>query len=216
MKRFKGTWLPDEDTYFERHLDELGGFQTDHLHTALRHTPRRGLAVDIGAHVGTMTRILAREFTTVVALEPDLDSFMCLLKNTESWANVTTIRAALGAHAGACRVYRDLTRPGNTGAHFLVPTPDGGALMDTLDHLLPRLSLREPLDFVKIDVEGMEDDVLVGAADSFLKHRPTIMMEVKDLGRSGDYLAADRRLKAMGATPVDRVGKDVIYRWSDR
>ena len=49
-----------------------------------------------------------------------------------------------------------------------------------LDDLRPLLDLPPP-DFVKVDVEGFEDEVLRGARRTVEAHRPTLMVEVHGL-----------------------------------
>jgi len=50
-------------------------------------------------------------------------------------------------------------------------------LVESLDHLLSTQQLPAP-DFVKIDVEGLEDQVLAGMAEILAAHKPELFIEL--------------------------------------
>src|SRR5688572_32728595 len=78
MKKIKGIWLPDGDTHFAAHLeagpehDGAGTYQFAKIDMAMKMVPteRRGMALDIGGHVGLWSRVLASCFRGVIAFEP--------------------------------------------------------------------------------------------------------------------------------------------------
>src|SRR5882762_3143975 len=121
--------LPVTDTYFRPILDQnAGGFEIDHLDFALKYVKKFRCAVDGGAHVGIWSMHMAKYFTEVMAFEPALDTFECLVENTKSvYPRVVAVHAALGASTGKCQLASDLTRPGNTGsrmvANYGISTP---------------------------------------------------------------------------------------------
>jgi hypothetical protein len=55
--------------------------------------------------------------------------------------------------------------------------------METLDNVIPE---NVKIDFIKIDVEGAEYDVLIGAKQTILKSKPTIIFEF-GIGASNHY-----------------------------
>ena len=54
--------------------------------------------------------------------------------------------------------------------------------IDTLDNLIEQKSLPEP-DFVKIDVEGLEMDVLLGMNETVERHKPKIFVELHGVNK---------------------------------
>lgn len=198
--------LPKAETYAVS--DPEKAFEISHLDVALLHVPihARRMAVDAGANVGVWTVAMARLFKHVYAFEPASDVYPCLRQNTAHLPRVECIPVALGAVRGAAYLGDDLARPGNTGARFL---QDRGELVRvvTLDSFVLK-----DLDFLKIDVEGEELNVLRGARHTIARCHPVILMEVKDLGR-GDYLAAERQLQEWGYDAVDRCNKNRIYKY---
>jgi FkbM family methyltransferase len=178
MKMVHGIALPDGDTHFPAHLakgplfDGKGTYQLHKLKPAVEVCTRNRLAVDVGAHVGLWTRVLARMFDEVIAFEPVPEHIECFRKNTEHLSNVKLYPWAVGSRGnGGITI---ATVPGNSGnAHANV---GGGPYvkccqLDTMN--LP------PVDFLKIDVEGYELFVIEGGRDLIRRDKPVIVCEQK-------------------------------------
>ena len=80
--------------------------------------------------------------------------------------------------------------------------------MVALDDLRPLLGLPPP-DFVKVDVEGFEDEVLRGARRTIEAHRPALMVEVHGLTPRDKEAAAllDRALAMWEASDAEPEGR---------
>lgn len=209
MKRAGDFWLPEEDSYFKPFLVASKGFQLDHLEAALDYVEEWSCAIDGGAHVGTWTNRLAKDFAEVHAFEPAEDTFECLMRNVSEAPNVVFHQEALGQKSGVCCVMDDEQRVGNTGSRF-VRSGIGSSVVVTLDDFsFPALG------FVKLDLEGYEYFAVLGAAETLKKHRPVVMVEEKGFGARYDVptFAASNLLKSMGAHRVKQVGKDHIFTW---
>jgi len=160
---------------------------------------------DIGANVGAFSiaaAALARN-GSVLAIEPD-PFLMALIQRTlgladNSHLNVQTLCAAAGARhevASFC-----IARNGRASNYLHVAAgrmTAGGAANMHLVPVLPLDSLLEthaPPNFVKIDVEGAEIEVLSGSTELLNQTRPTILIEtgpetafpVTDLLHGNDY-----------------------------
>jgi FkbM family methyltransferase len=137
------------------------------------------LALDIGANCGLHTLALAglAHRGTVFAVEPQRLAFQTLCGNLvlNGVYNVDAARVAVGATQGMIHV--PTVNPFlvcNTGGMRMDPVGDVGDVtaMDTVDNAkLP------PFDFMKIDVEGMEVDVLAGAAKAMAEYKPVVYLE---------------------------------------
>jgi FkbM family methyltransferase len=138
-----------------------------------------GLFIDVGASIGFITVRAARRARHVIAVEPHPIRFAHLQRNIElnGLANVTCFNCALGAEEGMATLY-DVdpslgphpldasTRPGR-GHRYEVP-------MHRLDDLVT-----DDAQFVKIDVEGDEPNVLAGAR-RLLESHPALVVESLD------------------------------------
>lgn len=138
--------------------------------------------VDVGANIGTHTVGVSPYVERVIALEPDLDNFDVLVKNCSMCGceNVTTTRIALGNQ------FSETNTQFNYGKTVLESGSD--VKVATMDMLgLPKI------DFVKIDVEGMELEVLQGMNATLQGFKPTLLIEMQDPTRYSeiyDYLKA--------------------------
>jgi len=137
------------------------------------------VVVDAGANIGTHTLALANMVGpsgAVLAFEPQRMSFQILCGNMalNSVTNARCYHAAVGAEAGKINVPAlDYSLPNNFGGLSLnLDIPGEQVDLKTLDSFeLPALRL------LKIDVEGMELNVLQGAVQTIEKYKPCLYVE---------------------------------------
>lgn len=157
--------------------------------------PRGSTVVDIGANIGTYALYAARcGATSVLAYEPNSASFNILQRNVEvnrlSGA-IQPRQLAVSAVAGqnvrfplAPSVYNRIAAENESGEFESVQTTN---LAEILAH-----DALQGIDLLKIDCEGAEYDILLGAASEDLQRIREIRMEYH-LGREvelRDYLVA--------------------------
>jgi len=160
-----------------------------------RHLPEFDGFLDIGANIGTYSILLAKKGLHGYAFEPIKSNFDALrinliLNNLEDKVKVFPV--ALGTEARKAEFAFDMV---NTGASHLasiqpndeVPEREEATVSEIvpLDSLMDQIHFeKEERIFIKIDVEGMEDQVLLGAK-KFLQAYPNIwiVMESKHSGR---------------------------------
>ncbi len=134
--------------------------------------PRRGLCFDVGANVGNRVRILRRLGCPVVAVEPQSRCFAALAAEFGRDPGVVLRRQALGRAPGRATLAISANDVLSTlSAEFREATTRSGRFADerwdrteevevtTLDALIAQHGVP---DFVKIDVEGFELDVVSG------------------------------------------------------
>lgn len=139
----------------------------------------RRLALDVGAHIGIWTAFLSRAFQRVVAFEPVCENFEFLLANVQA-PNVASYGIAIGAEAGTCRMTLPEARD-NSGCWFMQPGQE--VIVSTLDSFkYLEVDDRMIVDLIKIDVEGQEGAVLMGARHLLDEEQPVVIFEDKGLG----------------------------------
>lgn len=159
-------------------MSEVEAWLTDHL-------PKPGtrLALDIGANVGGWTVVLSRLCAEVHAFEPNPQALPILRGFTTTRQNVRLFDAAVGDSVGdidlhlyESSAWASAYREGELDAWR------AGEPAETIT--VPRVSLdalgyeERPVEFMKIDVEGAERDVLIGAAGTVIRQRPALLVEI--------------------------------------
>jgi FkbM family methyltransferase len=174
-----GFMVNDNDTFIGRSLLEYGEwceFEIDLLSTVVK---PGDTVIDAGANIGTHALAFSKMVGPdgrVLAFEPQSRLLKLLQENVErNLCSVEIKQCALGAVAGTIPM-ADLPpddQPFNFGAVPLsAPAPSGGqTTVVTIDSLGLNPSL------IKIDVEGMESDVIRGAIETIKRCEPVIYLE---------------------------------------
>ena len=180
------------DAYIGGSLDAYGEFSEGEV-GLFRQILRPGAtALDIGANIGALTLPMARmvgDAGRVIAWEPQRIVFQTLCANLalNGVGNVTALLAAATRAPGQVSVPQpDYARPGNFGALSLAGATAGEAVEG---RPVDALGL-SACDFMKVDVEGMEREVLAGAAATIVRHRPVLYVENDRPEQSEALLAA--------------------------
>jgi FkbM family methyltransferase len=141
----------------------------------------RSVVIDIGANIGLHTvafSSMANE-GLVFAVEASPQTFRWLLRTTEGLSNVVPLDVAMGSSNGITEffvaednAYSGLRDTGRKTLMRVVRVP-----CYTADHALLPLLPRK-VDMVKIDVEGLETEVLAGMSTLLEQSRPVVFCEI--------------------------------------
>lgn len=137
-----------------------------------------GLVLDIGANIGNHTIFfLAQEARKVISFEPVKDTFDILKKNIEinNFQNkVDLFNAGVGQTKG--KAILKYYNSKNIGMSQLSSDQNGDIPIVSIDEL----NIDEKINFIKIDVEGFEADVIKGMTETLKQNKPLIMIEIRD------------------------------------
>ncbi|HEX6963943.1 MAG TPA: FkbM family methyltransferase, partial [Lacipirellula sp.] len=198
---------PDPGDHIQRVLRSEGRVYEDSLllDCFARELPR-GAIIDVGANIGNHTVVFAKALgRKVVAIEPFPQAFAVLKQNVALNGlaeRVTLVAAAAGRQRG--RAELQVPPTGNWGRARITPAQDGEVEVIRLDDL--RIEGRVAL--VKIDVEGMENEVLAGAQRLIKRFRPLIYVETQS---SPQYALLKRRLNRLGYRMLRRFNHTPTY-----
>lgn len=158
----------------------------------LQHMNDYNVFIDIGSNIGTYTIMMGNKGLRTISFEPSKENFRALTINVllnkfESRAQLYNL--GLGDKAGKAAFIWD---PLNTGASHIegIDTDeeetDKRGIKDeielsTLDDMTPKFNLSlDDRILMKIDVEGMESNVIQGGTE-FFKQFPNIMIVMESI-----------------------------------
>jgi FkbM family methyltransferase len=156
------------------------------------------VALDCGANIGVHTVEWARAmhgWGEVLAFEAQEKIYYALAGNVvmNNCLNVSARLCAVGENCGQLEIPEpDYLVPASFGSLELKKTDRNEFIGQQIDYQktrsVPQISIDslrlERLDLIKIDVEGMEENVLKGAADSLAAHSPIMMIEILKTDKS--------------------------------
>lgn len=202
IEYWKDIALIADDAYFTKWVKETG--RLDHHQGFLKVLQPyiKGTVLDIGANIGTHTIFYAKHATQVLAFEPNKIAFDCLSYNLRNHPNCKLYNNAVANHTGKIDI---IPQGDNYGAVYTVPGTSVSCLsIDSLE--------LESCDYMKIDVEGDEVAVLLGATETIHKYRPVMCIECNEhtlirKGMTGDYL--EKCIHNLGYTTSIRKPQDI-------
>lgn len=167
------------DMYIGRSLDLYGEFSEGEC-DVFRQLIRPGSTVlELGANIGSHTVMLAKATTStgrVIAFEPQRIVFQTLCANIalNDLLNVECHQLAVGEKPATVFVpHLDYTKENNFGGLGLGTYTHGEAVAVVK---VDDLNLNA-CHFIKIDIEGMEREAILGAQQTITKYKPVLYME---------------------------------------
>jgi FkbM family methyltransferase len=158
-------------------VDGKGTYQIKKLRTAVGLCKQRRTAVDIGGHVGLWSMQLTKMFERVHAYEPVAAHRECFVKNVivkdavNARGDVILHECALGEQEGRIAIFTEKGSSGNSHIDAKVPGSIPMVTLDSMGH--------QEVDFMKLDTEGYEENILRGAVETIKRCRPVIIVEQK-------------------------------------
>jgi FkbM family methyltransferase len=167
------------DRYIGKSLSLYGEFSEGEIDLFRQVVEPGSVVVEVGANIGTHTLFFARQVGlegAVIAFEPQRVVFQSLCANMalNSVTNAQCFQKAVGAELGEIPVpVIDYSRENNYGGLSLESGRQGESTpLVTIDNLKLSRCTR-----LQVDVEGMERQVLAGAANTIAKCRPILYVE---------------------------------------
>jgi FkbM family methyltransferase len=165
----------------------FGKYEPPLQQTFFNHLKPGDVVYDIGANAGFFTVIAAKLVGSsgkVYAFEPAPENAAIIRRNLQqnNFSNVTVIEKAVSASTGTAELLLAKYAGGHTLAAVGTPPDLKGSLavqLVSIDRLVEQQEI-EPPQFVKIDVEGAEIEVLKGMSQTIRQFKPTIIYEVDD------------------------------------
>lgn len=210
------TSIENTKTFYEADL-------LKYIRFALRN--RDGCILDVGANIGNHSVFFGMFMKNkIVSFEPNPSVFKIL--ETNLLANNIEFKAyniGLGADDGRFAI--DDEHEGaknNIGAARLDENVNGEAIVRRLDDLAEKINFKdEGILAIKVDIEGMEPEMLRGGASTLKKYKPDLFIEISNEQMMHEITGillplGYKRLYAHAATPVWHFSHDSNLSWFRR
>jgi len=159
--------------------------------------PAGSLVVDVGANVGVFSLFAARKARMVYSLEPASSNFARLVANTSRAQNIVPLNMACGGENGSASL--DLSSD-PVSFSLLTHSEKESETVEvvTLETLFDRLKITR-CDFLKLDCEGAEFEIILDSEPSVMNRIRRIAMEYHDhLSERFSYRDLLKKLESIG------------------
>jgi FkbM family methyltransferase len=178
----------------------LGTYEVPIQNIFAQHLKTGAVFYDIGANVGFFSIVAAKlvgDSGKVIAFEPGKDNAQAIRHNgaLNNFKQIEVIEKAISNNSGSGQLLLAKYSGGHALATADAPPDLAGEItvdVVSIDDLIAQ-KLIEPPNFVKVDVEGAELDVLKGMKETIKTYQPTIIYEVDD----GDRTAYERKYQEL-------------------
>lgn len=174
------------------------------------------IVVDCGANIGIISAwAAARGASKIYSFEPDKIAYEHLCLTAELHNNITPVNKAIGATEGQL-YFIETQNP--MGSHFSKCDINQGAGIRDKHYIdvvsLDRYFNNQKIDFIKIDCEGAERDILLGAQNIIQQHAPKIIMAGYHL--DDDLEILPKILKAINSNYNIICENNMYFCWVDK
>jgi FkbM family methyltransferase len=213
-----GKMLIDPVSVFGQAVLDPQGYEHEMLETLDSYLPRNGIFLDIGANEGFFTLYASQHAREVIAIEPQKRAAECIRNNLKinDITNANIHEFALGK----TEELRDfhLANDTNTGSSGFVNMvryniPVAKIEVKTLDALMEKLGWPS-IDLAKIDIEGAEYELLLGATKTLSKgliKNIAIELHPKQLSMQGYSSEHVVKLLIDNAYHIDKRAPTLVY-----
>lgn len=160
-------------------LYETGTYEKGILRFIQKNLPVDGVFIDVGANIGLMSVFVSYNFpdAKIISFEAHPNTFRLLEENItlNSCQNIQSKQMALSSAKGEVELY-DNWEVNRGGASFKIKKGEQNGHVvkcDTMDAVLSEMP-----SMIKIDVEGAELEVLLGAKEIIKKAKPILIIEI--------------------------------------
>lgn len=213
LQNYKGWYLPTYCEHFHISLEEnwQNNYQEKCDKEVFSRTQHKRTAIDVGGNIGLMARRYAAVFNQVHSFEPVSENFSCLHYNTEDLNNVTVYKQGLGETQKDVEIVLP----------YSIATCGSWSITDFKNNQEEKRSELinittldsynfKDVDFIKLDIQGYELQVLEGAVDTLREYKPTLLIETKSAGKDIS-LPVGRFIAQFGYKQAKKINKDRIY-----
>jgi len=201
--KYGQIFVSDKDFYIGRTLIASGQYCDEEMDIFRQILTHDDNVIEVGANIGCLSVPISQLVGKIYAIEPQEFIFHMLCANmiVNNCRNLEPMNIAIGDTNGNVRLpILDYNAMNNFGGIEIKPGNMGKEVpLKTLDETFKNLT---SLKLIKIDVEGMEREVLNGGQELIKQHRPFIYCENDREEIKSDLL---NKLSSIGYTTYNHI-----------
>ncbi len=214
MKFKHGWYFPNTEEHFIEYLDASDGTEYQQIQrlNSFGHVDKFRNAIDIGANIDLWAKDICKKFRHAYLFEPHEKNVECLKKNLENFKNYEIYECALSNKNDLLDLH---LYPEGLGGNTISP-PLGSSSIITEKvqaNVLDSYNF-ENIDYVKIDVQFHELEVLEGSLETLKRNNPILCIEAAR--RDQEELSYVKRfvelLNGLNYKIVGESGKELFFK----
>ena len=214
LQNYNGWYLPTYCDHFHSTIGESNmqnNYQSRCDKEVFSRTHHKRTAIDIGGNVGLMARRYANVFDHVHSFEPVKENYSCLQFNTEDLENVTVYNQGLGEVKKEVEIVLPLSvKSCGSWSILYFKNNEEEKRSETINiNTLDSYNFKD-VDFIKIDIQGYELQVLEGAVETIREYKPTLLIETVSAGNN-IAVQVGKFVKQFGYKEAKKINKDRVY-----
>jgi FkbM family methyltransferase len=181
MYKINDYWyVPDLDFLSEKvkNAKEDSDYEKSFRIFVKENHPRKNVMLDVGANIGIYSRPCSQFFKKIYSAEPIPKILECLKLNVKECSNIEIFEYGIGKKNPEAKFLYNPKNSGNT-RQITKESQDVSNLVFSKIIPLDEIKLEE-LNYIKIDVEGFELDVLTSGENTIKNNLPWIQVEINN------------------------------------
>jgi FkbM family methyltransferase len=162
-------------------------FDEEIVEVAKQYLKKDTALLDIGANYGQMSVVLSKHIAGIgtgkvysFEAEPFVGKVLKLNAEINNCKNIEIILGAVYNRSGEKVIFPepDFKKFKTYGSYGINPLAISGRTIETIT--IDSLQIKEPISFIKIDIQGCDLFALQGARETILKNKPVIIFEYEE------------------------------------
>lgn len=233
VKKSWGWHMPEFDTHYTKYFeakyktkkytpDINAQYQNEQRDANLRFVKKRINAIDVGGNIGFWAKDLCEKFENVYIFEPLKSNRVCLDLNLKGYKNYRVYPCALGhKEQDDTNLYVSFDECGNIGLDKeSVKTGNSLRTLNDKQLSVSKTDVKtldsfnfQDIDFIKVDTQGHEFNIIRGAIQTINRCKPFINLELpkRTYEEIDEYNKIERWFDKLKYKLYNRTSKETIY-----
>jgi FkbM family methyltransferase len=177
--------------------------------------PEAKFVIDAGGNIGYTAILFATWWpqAQIISIEPDLENYELILKNTKGYPNIRALNGALWNRMATLCIEAGqedgfVVKEINNGLKEI--KPENLTTGISMDELMERYG-KTQIDFLKLNVEGSEKEIFSGQYEAWLPKTQALLVEIHDGKNPGSSKAVTSAINRYDFSMTDTASYGILF-----